>query len=288
MGRRGIDNPAMRSWWWVHVEAWRQSGLTITKYCLQHRLDRKAFAKWRRALSDWETEKAEHRQRRRKYDQPISPDKRRQATQAFWAMHVEAWTWSGLTLREYSGSLRLSPYSLKRWRKLFDSAEVEIDWRALLHPSARPLISNEISNVAKRESEARRLTETMEAIPSPLERKRRRRFTDEEKIAILLEIERHGESMSSVGRAHGLATSLLSRWSDKYGVGKEKPAVLVPVRVVEATDMELPTPSALIGRLPCPVGMKEIELDDGRRVFVPAAADPEAVRRAVAERENGR
>jgi len=286
MGRRLTDNPAKRAWWQVHVDAQRASGLTVTKYCLQHGLTRWTFNKWRRALTDWETEKAGHRQRYRKYGRPISPDRRRQATQAFWAMHVEAWTWSGLTLREYSGSLRLSPYSLKRWRNLIESAEVEIDWRALLHPSARPQIGNKISNVAKGESEARRLTDAIEAAGSTLERKRRRRFTDEEKIAILLEIERHGESMSSVGRAHGLATSLLSRWSDKFGVGKEKPAVLVPVRIVEA-DGAPPPAQPLIGRLPCPIGMKEIELDDGRRVFVPVAADPEAVRRAVAEREKG-
>jgi len=286
MGRRLTDNPAKRAWWQVHIDAQRESGLTITKYCIWQSLERRTFTKWRRALTDWELEKAEVRQRRRKFDRPISPDKRRQATQAFWAMHVEAWTWSGLTLREYSGSLRLSPYSLKRWRNMIESAEIEIDWRALLHPSARPLIDNEISNVAKRESDAMRLTDAIEAAGSTLERKRRRRFTDEEKIAILLEIERHGESMSSVGRAHGLATSLLSRWSDKFGVGKEKPPVLVPVRIIETDGEEHPTPSALIGRLPCPIGMKEIELADGRRVFVPAAADPEAVRRAVAEREN--
>lgn len=287
MGRRLTDNPAKRAWWQVHIDAHRASGLTVAKYCLQHRLTCWTFRKWRRALTDWEAEKAEHRQRRGKYDRPISPDRRRQATQAYWAMHVEAWTWSGLTLREYSGSLRLSPFSLKRWRNIIESAEVEIDWRAMLHPSARPPISNEISNVAKRESEARRLTDVIEAAGSTLERKRRRRFTDEEKIAILLEIERHGESMSSVGRVHGLATSLLSRWSDKFGVGREKPAVLVPVRIVETTGAQPLAPSALIGRLPCPIGMKEIELADGRRVFVPAAADPDAVRREVAERENG-
>lgn len=287
MGRRGFENPAKRSWWLVHFEAHRKSGLTATKYCAVHGLCTKTFGVWRRELTAWESQKSVAARRQRNRWVPISPDKRRQATQAFWAMHVEAWTWSGLTLREYSGTLRLSPFSLKRWRNMIETAEVEIDWRAMLHPSARPLIGNEISNVAKRESEARRLTDAIEAAGSTLERKRRRRFTDEEKIAILLEIERHGESMSSVGRAHGLATSLLSRWSDKFGVGKEKPAVLAPVRIVETDGEEAPTLSAMIGRLPCPIGMKEIELDDGRRVFVPAAADPEAVRRAVAERETG-
>lgn len=119
-----------------------------------------------------------------------------------------------------------------------------------------------------------------------LEKKRRRRFTTEQKIAILLEVERHGETMSSVSRAYGLSTSLLFRWREKYGVGRENPAVLVPVRVVESSGSQLPTPQSLVGTLPCPDGMKAVDLPDGRRVYAPAEADAEEVRRAIAEREN--
>src|SRR3546814_10821185 len=83
-----------------------------------HRLLTRTFQIWRRELTDWEEEKIQRNLKRRKRSQPISPDRRRQATQAFWAMHVEAWQWSGLHLRDYSSALRLSPYSLKRWRNL--------------------------------------------------------------------------------------------------------------------------------------------------------------------------
>ena len=40
--------------------------------------------------------------------------------------------------------------------------------------------------------------------------------------------------------------------------------------------------------LPVPNGMTAVDLLDGRRVFAPAGADPEAVRVHVAERETKR
>lgn len=66
----------------------------------------------------------------------MSTDVRNRGTQAFWAMHVEALNWSGMGVREYAAALRLSPYALRKWRDRLDECEVEIDWRAHLHPSA--------------------------------------------------------------------------------------------------------------------------------------------------------
>ena len=40
--------------------------------------------------------------------------------------------------------------------------------------------------------------------------------------------------------------------------------------------------------LPVPDGMRTVDLPDGRRVFAPEGADPEAVRRHVADRETAR
>ncbi|SEO22927.1 hypothetical protein SAMN02990966_01278 [Rhodospirillales bacterium URHD0017] len=40
--------------------------------------------------------------------------------------------------------------------------------------------------------------------------------------------------------------------------------------------------------LPVPDGMTAVDLPDGRRVFAPAGADPEAVQVHVAERETKR
>lgn len=285
MGRRLSDNPARRAWWQVHVNAQRTSGLTVAKYCRQHRLTCWSFYKWRRELTDWEERKLQQKLKTRRRNRPISPDKRRQATQAFWAMHVEAWQWSGLPLRDYTAALRLSPHSLKRWRNLIEAEEVVIDWRALLHPSARPLISTNISTRTKESERAKALTAAIEAEAGPPKRATRRRYTTEQKIALLLETERHGESVSSVGRAHGIATSVLFRWRDQFGLAKEKPAVLVPVRIVETRADNSGDASLLDHLLHCPDGMTTVELADGRRVFAPADADPDAVRREVAVRE---
>jgi transposase-like protein len=286
MRRRVFDNPAKRAWWQIHVDAQRESGLTINRYCRNHRLTVDTFKKWRRELTDWEEEKIQRKLKARKRYRPISPDRRRQATQAFWAMHVEAWQWSGLQLRDYSSALRLSPYSLKRWRNLIEAEEVVIDWRALLHPSARPPISTNISTSAKESERIRALTEAIEAEAGPPRRAVRRRWSTEEKIALLLEAERHGETISSVGRRHGISTSVLFRWRDQFGLGHEKPMTLAAVQVVEGRAKPGPREASLLaGLLPCPEGMKEVELADGRRVFAPIEAAPDDVRRTVAERE---
>lgn len=286
MGRRVLDNPAKRSWWLVHVEAQRKSGLTVTKYCNQHGLVRWTFNKWRRELTDWEEQKIQQKLKARNRYLPRSADKRRQATQAFWAMHVEAWQWSGLHLRDYSSALRLSPYSLKRWRNLIEAEEIVIDWRALLHPSARPPISTNISTRTKESERIQTLTAEIDAAAGPPRRARRRRFSTEEKIALLLEAERHGETISSVGRRHGISTSVLFRWRDQFGLGHEKPMTMAAVQVVEGRAKSGPREASLLaGLLPCPDGMKEVELADGRRVFAPIETDPDAVRRMVAERE---
>jgi hypothetical protein len=51
----------------------------------------------------------------------VTTDVPNRAAQAFWAMHVEAMNWSGLSLREYAAELNLSPYSLRNWRDQIDA-----------------------------------------------------------------------------------------------------------------------------------------------------------------------
>jgi hypothetical protein len=46
----------------------------------------------------------------------LSTDKRNRAAQAFWAMHVEAQRWSGMTMRDYCDAHRISSHSMARWR----------------------------------------------------------------------------------------------------------------------------------------------------------------------------
>ena len=88
-----------------------------------------------------ETERDERRRQRRGRPFKLTANKRNQAVQALWAMHVETLNWSGMTLTHYAAATKLSKSSLSRWRDLIDSGEAEIDWRAQLHPSARPQIS---------------------------------------------------------------------------------------------------------------------------------------------------
>jgi transposase len=59
--------------------------------------------------------------------------------------------------------------------------------------------------------EADSLTRTQELLPGPMPG-RRRRFTSEEKRQFIKQAMAPGESMSSVGRRHGLSVSLLFRW----------------------------------------------------------------------------
>jgi len=80
-------------------------------------------------------------------------------------MHVETLNWSGMTVRQYAAAAKLSKHSLRRWRDLIDSGEVAIDWRARLHPSARPKISSGVSSAAKGLSVETELTEPPAAGP---------------------------------------------------------------------------------------------------------------------------
>ncbi len=62
-----------------------------------------------------------------------------------------------------------------------------------------------------------------------------------------------------MGQAHGIATSVLFRWRDQLGIGKDKPVVIAPVRVVEGRDRgRSGAPSLLADLLPQPDGMAEV------------------------------
>ncbi|MFQ3457982.1 tripartite tricarboxylate transporter substrate-binding protein, partial [Bradyrhizobium sp. UFLA01-814] len=108
MGTEYFKNEARRSFWSVHVEAWRRSGLSKRKYCRQHRLSGGTFDRWLRHLIDAEAMKIrtelrreERRERLREKRAPVSKDLRCRAVQAFWAMHVEAMRWCGLSMQAY-------------------------------------------------------------------------------------------------------------------------------------------------------------------------------------------
>ena len=90
----------------------------------------------------------ERKRARNKKGGKLTTDRRNRAAQAFWAMHVEALNWSGMSVREYAKALGISQFSLRRWRDLIADEELVIDWRAQLHASARPQISSGASSAA--------------------------------------------------------------------------------------------------------------------------------------------
>lgn len=261
---------ARLEWWSVHVEAWRRSGLSRRIYCRQHRLTEKTFGRWLVRIEGAEALRAKAelaREAKRNKAPRWSSDARSRAVQAFWAMHVEAQTWSGLSFANYAKALGLSEKSLKRWRARLEAGEVEIDWRARLHPSALPLLSSAASTSANDSLSTRDLTEA--SPPQSDGRSNRRWFSDGEKLAIVLESERPGVTISAVARAHDLATSALFRWRAQFGYGAGQ-ARLATVALADGA-------ATLTDLLRAPDGMRAVELPDGRRVFAPADADAATV-----------
>ena len=291
MNLKHFQNTARQSFWVVHIEAWRRSGLARTAYCRHQRLNRRTFDRWMNYLLGKESaskhakylgelrreQRREKRQkglrRRNRTRYGVNTDVRDRALQAFWAMHVEAMNWSGMGVREYAAAMYLSPYALRCWRDRLADGEVEIDWRAHLHPSARPVASTS----AKESPPEMSLTNPPKDDPGAAERSNRRIFTDEQKHAIALETEQPGVTVSSVARKHGIVTGLLFRWRVQFGVTLKKRAKLAPVMLVDST------PAALLLRdlVQPPDGMTAVDLADGRRVFAPVGSDPDIVRARV-------
>jgi transposase-like protein len=288
--RKQSENRARRTWWSVHVEAWRRSGLSRRSYCREHRLDQGTFARWLSLLADAEALKvqAELKREERRLRRPLklSSDARSRAVQAFWAMHVEAMTWSGMSVRAYARAHGISRFGLLRWRNLIDANEVDIDWRAQLHPSARAQISTGASSAAKEPLVESGLTEAPVVDPSGDGRSHRRRFSDEEKLAIVRESDAPGAGAAEVCRRHGIVSSMLFRWRVQFGFGRRAQAKLVRVEVASGMSGAPSSPLVLQDLLQPPDGMAIVELPDGRRVFAPADADPGVVRRHIADRES--
>lgn len=294
MNLRHFENTARQSFWLVHIEAWRRSGLDRTNYCRQHRLTKSTFDRWLDYLAGQEAARkhAEYQaelrrqktlearekrlKKRARLRYAVSTDVTSRALQAFWAMHVEAMNWSGMGVREYAAALHLSPYSLRRWRDRLEDGDMAIDWRAHLHPSARPVVGTS-ANASASEND---LTATDDVVAKAVRRPLRRFFSDDEKRAIALESGQPGANVSQVARKHGIVTGMLFRWRVQFGVAQKRRARLAPVVLPEG----IPAARALQQLVRPPDGMMAVDLSDGRRVFVPDGSDPDAVR-AQAEGE---
>ena len=232
MGARYFEHKARRACWATHLEAWRRSGVTRTEYCRLHRLTKSTFDRWLSALNSLESVREEARKRRKRTREPVSGDKRNKAVQAFWAMHVEALNWSGMSVRDYATAPLFSPWSLHKWCDRLADGEVEIEWRAHLHPSARPRISTSANDSAKGAPVENILTPPSVSAPSP----------PAGKLGTAWQMRRSARSRSKTSRpvrrirrspARGIVTGALFRWRAERGFGKSKAANLVVVRIAD-------------------------------------------------------
>jgi transposase len=106
----------------------------------------------------------------------------------------------------------------------------------------------------------------------------RRRWSSEEKRAIVAEAARTSTSVSEVARRHGIASSLLFRWRRELADTDRKQelpqtAAFIPVA--------LPAPACLPARHDRSSGLIEIELAGGRRIRVDAAIDVGVLKQIV-------
>ena len=113
----------------------------------------------------------------------------------------------------------------------------------------------------------------------------RRRFTDEQKRAMVQETEKPGVAVAEVCRRHGIATSLLFRWRVQFGLTARNAPQLATVALADGATNKVPALAALRDLVRPPNGMTAIELEDGRRVFAPAGSSPAEVKRQFAGKE---
>ena len=288
MASKRYHNRAIRSWWAGHLEAWRRSGLSRAAYCQKHQLGPQIFARWLRRIGDAKALQHKPSRKRPPPPQRSTNEVRHRAAQAFWAMHLEAQLWSGLSAAEYASAHRLSPYSLRKWRRQLDEQPLGIDWRELVHPSARPYEGPRLSTSAKAGKAESGLTITRREVRDGDGRSCRRAFSDAQKQAIVAETEAPGATVSAVAKRHGVVTSMLFRWRAQQGLGQGERAQLVRVKLLGsgvAAAGEIPANTV---PLPIPEGAVTVDLGEGRRVFAPPGSDPDAVRQYVKEREAAR
>lgn len=124
---------------------------------------------------------------------------------------------------------------------------------------------------------------------------RRRKWTMEEKAALLAEVEAAGGRVRSVARRHRISESLLYNWRSTWkaaaAVDSSGPVEFVPVGVMgEAANAGLALlPSSRSGRsVESKAGAIEITLPDGSRVCVDAFVSEEALSRVVRAIKGGR
>ena len=124
---------------------------------------------------------------------------------------------------------------------------------------------------------------------------RRRRWTPEQKAALIAEVEAEGGHVSMVARRHGISASLLYNWRSAWKAAlavramAARPAEFVQIGVVTdapGDSPRMPTAGAAYPRgaglaLAERIGVIEIDLPDGARVRVDSGVNEKALRRVL-------
>ena len=259
---------ANNPYWSNHVATWYGGHQDAEDYCRRHDLSTASFMLWtghllspedlrkrkerlrnlRQETPEQQGKKVQSKRRKRtpRYRYSVRTDSKPIALRAFWGMHIEAMNWCGMGHAEYAAALGLSPHALRIWRDRFEESGEEMDWRLLLHPSARAQLSS-AANCARRKY---RLTE--QAVDG---RSNRRRFSDEQKRAMVQETEKPGVSVAEICRRHAIATSLLFRWRVEFGLTARKAPQLATVALADSATNEVPALAALRDLVRTPDGM---------------------------------
>ncbi len=264
---------ANNPYWSSHVESWYRGNQDAEEYCGRRKLSMATFERWvrhlvspkdlrkraekqqnlRRKTAERQLRKGQPKRRKKpsRYRYSVRTDCGPIALRAFWSMHVETMNWSGMGHAEYAAALGLSPHSLRIWRARLEESGDEMDWRSLLHPSARAQLSS-AANCTRRKY---RLT------PEALDgRSNRRRFSDKQKQAIVQETEKQGVSVAQVCRRHGVATNMVFRWRVEFGLTARKAPQLATVTLADGAANEPAALAALRDLVKPPDGMMVIEL----------------------------
>ncbi|MCH9808434.1 MAG: transposase [Alphaproteobacteria bacterium] len=105
----------------------------------------------------------------------------------------------------------------------------------------------------------------------------RRRWSREEKLAIVKEASGPCVNISAVARRHGIKPALLYRWRKEFSGGGEPSVSLVPVVLEDRAPAQKPAP---VSRSAC--GTIEITLANGRTIKVPVDLDAATLKRLLA------
>ena len=116
---------------------------------------------------------------------------------------------------------------------------------------------------------------------------RRRRWSEDEKLKIVLESLRAPRRVSATARRYGISRTLLLQWRRSFRVeqkdGAEQQIGFVPATVVAESKRAVPEPVGLANG-----GAIEIEFATGARMRITGAVDQAAVTAAIAALASGR